>query len=190
MRLRASAPTLRGFLKLYASLSTHKLAGFLDAGEEDMVQQMMALKLGGRSVSRVGAAGTEGGLMDGEMIVTSDLDFVIDDVSPPSALSLLLCVWTCADGAPRIWCILSSRPSAEGTRGGLSGIRSTLRACSTRFTPCRCPRRCMRGRRGRRHNNSISRRRQHLRKRRPGPPRLHGAGSRSWGENASYFCRI
>ncbi|THH07000.1 hypothetical protein EW145_g3687 [Phellinidium pouzarii] len=80
VRAQASAPTLRSFLKLYASLDAHKLAGFLDADEEEMVQQMMVLKQCSRRIGRVGSSeGGRGGLLDGEMITTSDLDFVIDD---------------------------------------------------------------------------------------------------------------
>lgn len=73
-------PTLRSFLKLYTSLGTKKLANFLDADEEDLVQEMMVLKQASRSISRV--AGSEGdGLLEGRMITTSDLNFVIDEVT-------------------------------------------------------------------------------------------------------------
>lgn len=72
-------PTLRSFLKLYTSLGTSKIANFLDQDEEELVQQMMLLKQSSRSISRVG--GGEGvGLLEGEMITTSDLNFVIDEV--------------------------------------------------------------------------------------------------------------
>lgn len=81
-------PTLRSFLKLYTSLGTKKLANFLDADEEDVVQEMMVLKQASRSISRVpGGAGAGGGseggegLLEGQMITTSDLNFVIDEVS-------------------------------------------------------------------------------------------------------------
>ena len=82
MRAQSSAPTLRSFLKLYASLDARKLSGFLDADEEDMVQQMMALKQCSRRVGRINNSSSEGGkgLLEGEMITTSDLDFVIDEV--------------------------------------------------------------------------------------------------------------
>jgi translation initiation factor 3 subunit L len=81
-------PTLRSFLKLYTSLGTKKLANFLDADEEDVVQEMMVLKQASRSISRV--VGSEGeGLLEGQMIITSDLNFVIDEVS------LLACGFFC-----------------------------------------------------------------------------------------------
>lgn len=43
-----------------------------------MVQQMMVMKQASRSISRVE---NDKGLLAGQMISTSDLDFVIDDVS-------------------------------------------------------------------------------------------------------------
>lgn len=78
-------PTLRSFLKLYTSIDANRLAGFIeDADEEDMVQQMMLLKQCSRRIGRVSIAPTEGskngGLLEGEFITTSDLDFVIDGV--------------------------------------------------------------------------------------------------------------
>jgi translation initiation factor 3 subunit L len=76
VRAQAPVPTLRSFLKLYTSLDAKKLANFLDADEEDMVQQMMAMKVATRSVSRVG---NEKGLLEGTTISTSDLNFVINE---------------------------------------------------------------------------------------------------------------
>ncbi|KAF8154694.1 RNA polymerase I-associated factor PAF67-domain-containing protein [Crassisporium funariophilum] len=71
-------PTLRSFLKLYTSLGAKKLANFLDADEEELVQEMMVLKQASRSISRV--AGSDGSsLLDGQTITTSDLNFVIDE---------------------------------------------------------------------------------------------------------------
>ncbi|KAH9896841.1 eukaryotic translation initiation factor 3 subunit 6 [Cubamyces lactineus] len=76
VRAQAPVPTLRSFLKLYTSLDATKLANFLDADEEDMVQQLMVMKQASRSVSRVD---NEKGLLDGQWISTSDLDFVIKE---------------------------------------------------------------------------------------------------------------
>ena len=87
VRAQAPVPTLRSFLKLYTSLDAKKLAGFLDADEEEMVQQLMVMKQASRSVSRVD---NEKGLLDGQWISTSDLDFVIkevrDDLFSPTSL--------------------------------------------------------------------------------------------------------
>ncbi|TCD67623.1 hypothetical protein EIP91_012188 [Steccherinum ochraceum] len=76
VRAQAPVPTLRSFLKLYTSLDASKLANFLDADEEEMVQQLMVMKQASRSVSR---AEGERGLLEGHSIPTSDLDFVIDE---------------------------------------------------------------------------------------------------------------
>ncbi|KAF9561710.1 eukaryotic translation initiation factor 3 subunit 6 [Agrocybe pediades] len=71
-------PTLKSFLKLYTSLGAKKLANFLDADEEELVQEMMVLKQSSRSISRVtGSEGTS--LLEGQTITTSDLNFVIDE---------------------------------------------------------------------------------------------------------------
>ena len=77
VRAQAPVPTLRSFLKLYTSLDAKKLSNFLDADEEEMVQQLMVMKQASRSISRVE---NEKGLLGGQMISTSDLDFVIDEV--------------------------------------------------------------------------------------------------------------
>ncbi|EAU86804.1 eukaryotic translation initiation factor 3 subunit 6 [Coprinopsis cinerea okayama7 len=75
---QSPVPTLRSFLKLYTSLGAKKLANFLDEDEEEMVQEMMVVKQASRSLSRV--PGTEGtGLLEGQTITTSDLNFVIDE---------------------------------------------------------------------------------------------------------------
>ncbi|KAH8827570.1 eukaryotic translation initiation factor 3 subunit 6 [Flagelloscypha sp. PMI_526] len=85
---------LRSFLKLYTSLGTEKLANFLEVDEEEIVQEMMALKSYNKSVSRVpgveaknGKKGPStaasdvqaGGLLAGQTITTSDLNFVIEN---------------------------------------------------------------------------------------------------------------
>ena len=83
VRTQLSVPTLRSFLKLYTSLGTSKLAGFLDTDEEEMVQQLMVLKQASRSIGRVG---NEKGLLEGSTISNNDLDFVIDEVMSRPAL--------------------------------------------------------------------------------------------------------
>lgn len=64
---------IRSFLRLYTSLGTDKLAGFLDVDEEEVVEMMMVLKNSTRNFKW-----TEGGLLEGEVINTSDLQFAID----------------------------------------------------------------------------------------------------------------
>jgi len=81
-------PTLRSFLKLYTSLGAKKLANFLDADEEELVQEMMVLKQASRSISRV-AASEGASLLEGQTITTSDLNFVIDEVCVLLSLTTL-----------------------------------------------------------------------------------------------------
>jgi translation initiation factor 3 subunit L len=75
---QAPVPTLRSFLKMYTSLGAKKLANFLDADEEEMVQELMMMKQSSRQLNRV--SGNETGLLDGQVVPSSDLDFVIDEV--------------------------------------------------------------------------------------------------------------
>lgn len=77
IRARAEVPTLRSYLKLYTSLDASKLAGFLERDEEELVQLMMVMKTASRSVTRMNNEGT---LLDGQVITTTDLDFVINEV--------------------------------------------------------------------------------------------------------------
>ena len=79
VKAQLPVPTLRSFLKLYTSLGTSKLAGFLDTDEEAMVQQLMVLKQASRSIGRVG---NEKSLLEGSTVSNNDLDFVIDEVTP------------------------------------------------------------------------------------------------------------
>ena len=73
----------RNLLKLYTSIDAGKLAAFLDEEgkrdrEEEILEQLMVLK----AASRTYAKGPgEGSLLDGERIVTNNLDFTIDGVS-------------------------------------------------------------------------------------------------------------
>jgi translation initiation factor 3 subunit L len=84
-------PTLRSFLKMYTSLDVTKLAGFLDVGEEEMISRLMVMKNASRTiVCRNQGSSEKGlGLLDGESITTSDLNFVIDEVR------LIAFFWTC-----------------------------------------------------------------------------------------------
>jgi translation initiation factor 3 subunit L len=76
--------SLRNLLKLYTSIDAAKLAAFSvsseagkGSGEEEVLQQLMALKAASRTYAKQG----EGSLVDGERIVTNNLDFTIDSVS-------------------------------------------------------------------------------------------------------------
>jgi len=71
-----SNSNIRSFLRLYTTLGTDKLAKFLEIDEEEVVEMMMVMKASTRSLKW-----TQGGLLEGEPVNTSDLDFAIDDVS-------------------------------------------------------------------------------------------------------------
>jgi len=74
--------SVRNLLKLYTSIDAAKLSAFMQTadenGEEDVLQQLMVLK----AASRTYAKGQgDGSLLDGDRIVTNNLDFTIDGVS-------------------------------------------------------------------------------------------------------------
>ncbi|WWD17147.1 eukaryotic translation initiation factor 3 subunit L [Kwoniella shandongensis] len=69
---------IRNLLKLYTSIDASKLAAFSateEDGEEEILQQLMVLKAASRTYAKGSGEGT---LLDGERIVTNNLDFTID----------------------------------------------------------------------------------------------------------------
>jgi RNA polymerase I-associated factor PAF67 len=160
VRAQAPVPTLRSFLKLYTSLDAKKLANFLDADEEEMVQQMMVMKQASRSISRVG---NDGSLLDGQTISTSDLNFVIDEVCRGfSRLSVDMNMLF----KPRIWYTSRNRLSGDAMLGGLLTTLSGHNAFSTKYGKARCRRlqKCLHSRRlHQKHPPRISRERERRR---------------------------
>ena len=73
VKSQLSNANIRSFLRLYTTLGTDKLANFLEVEEEDLVEELMVAKASTRSIKW-----NEGGLLEGQVINTSDLDFVID----------------------------------------------------------------------------------------------------------------
>ena len=73
VRTQLSNSNIRSFLRLYTTLGTDKLASFLEIDQEELVEMMMVMKSSTRSIKW-----SEGGLLEGEVVNTSDLDFVID----------------------------------------------------------------------------------------------------------------
>ena len=75
VQARLGGSNMRSFLKLYTSLDASKLAGLLDEDQDTVLEKMMSLKSASRSYGhKLG----EGSLLDGERIVTNNLDFFID----------------------------------------------------------------------------------------------------------------
>jgi translation initiation factor 3 subunit L len=72
---------VRNLLKLYTSIDAAKLAAFLETSasgadaEEEVLQQLMVLKAASRTY---GKGQGDGSLLDGDRIVTNNLDFRID----------------------------------------------------------------------------------------------------------------
>ncbi|SPO39876.1 related to eIF3l - translation initiation factor 3 subunit L [Pseudozyma flocculosa] len=73
VKTQLSNSNIRSFLRLYTTLGTDKLASFLEIDEEELVEMMMVVKSSTRSIKW-----SQGGLLEGEVVNTSDLDFVID----------------------------------------------------------------------------------------------------------------
>lgn len=74
VRTQLSNANIRSFLRLYTSLGTDKLASFLEVDEEALIEELMVAKASSRSLKW-----SEGGLLEGHVVNTSDLDFVIDE---------------------------------------------------------------------------------------------------------------
>ena len=81
VQVQLGVSTMRSFLKLYTSIDATKLANFLDEDEDTVLERMMSLKSASRSY---GHGQGEGSLLDGERVVTNNLDFFIDGVSAGS----------------------------------------------------------------------------------------------------------
>jgi translation initiation factor 3 subunit L len=79
----SGVPGTRNLLKLYTSIDAAKLSAFMksaeesgDDDEEKVLEELMVLKGASRTFAKQG----EGSLLDGERIVTNNLDFTIDGV--------------------------------------------------------------------------------------------------------------
>lgn len=64
---------IRSFLRLFTTLGTDKLASFLEIDEEELTEILMLLKSSTRSL-----IWSEGSLLEGSVVNTADLDFIID----------------------------------------------------------------------------------------------------------------
>lgn len=65
-------PTLRSFMKLYTSMSIEKLAKFLEVDSDELKTQLLIFKQKSRQYKW-----TNGSLLEGEYLPTSDLDFCL-----------------------------------------------------------------------------------------------------------------
>jgi translation initiation factor 3 subunit L len=70
------SPTVKSYLKLYTTMDLKKLAGFLEQDPEELRHWLLVNKQRSRQIRWL-----EGGLLDGDVTNTSDLDYAIEGVS-------------------------------------------------------------------------------------------------------------
>jgi translation initiation factor 3 subunit L len=70
------SPTVKSYLKLYTTMDLKKLAGFLEVEPEKLRCWLLVNKQRSRQIRW-----TEGGLLDGDIIQASDLDYAMEGVS-------------------------------------------------------------------------------------------------------------
>jgi translation initiation factor 3 subunit L len=73
VRQQSLLPTIRSYLKLYSTISTSKLAGFLDVNEETLRTHLLCFKHKTRNL-----IGSGGSPLNGKWASSSDVDFYID----------------------------------------------------------------------------------------------------------------
>jgi translation initiation factor 3 subunit L len=70
------SPTVKSYLKLYTTMDLKKLAGFLDVEPEKLRHWLLVNKQRSRQVRW-----SEGGLLEGDVVNSSDLDYAMEGVS-------------------------------------------------------------------------------------------------------------
>lgn len=65
-------PVLKSYLKLYTTMDLNKLASFVESDADTLRKQLVVYKQKNRQIRW-----TEGGLLEGEMTQTSDIDFAL-----------------------------------------------------------------------------------------------------------------
>jgi translation initiation factor 3 subunit L len=70
------SPTVKSYLKLYTTMDLKKLAGFLEKEPEELRHWLLVNKQRSRQTRW-----TEGGLLDGDVFNSSDLDYALEGVS-------------------------------------------------------------------------------------------------------------
>ncbi|CAD0114354.1 unnamed protein product [Aureobasidium uvarum] len=69
------SPTVRSYLKLYTTMDIKKLAGFLEIDADTLRGWLLVNKQRSKQVRH-----TEGGLLDGDVVTTNDLDYAMQGV--------------------------------------------------------------------------------------------------------------
>jgi translation initiation factor 3 subunit L len=91
------SPIVKSYLKLYTTMDLKKLAGFLDVQPEELRNRLLVNKQRSRQTRWV-----EGGLLDGEPINNSDLDYAIEGVRCLAILSRSHTLTACTGSHPRV----------------------------------------------------------------------------------------
>lgn len=132
-----STSTLRSFLRLYTTLGTDKLAGFLGVGEEEVLEMLMTAKGAARKFTW-----QSGSLLEGETVGVSDINFGIDEVSSPIvAFSRRTRPLTASVRSPRVTSPSLNRPPPAATVTSSSDTVSSSPTSPTtsRRSLCRFP---------------------------------------------------
>ncbi len=89
------SPTVKSYLKLYTTMDLKKLAGFLEVEPDRLRHWLLVNKQRSRQVRW-----SEGGLLEGDVVNSSDLDYAMQGVSTPSleciaSLTIFRTSYTC-----------------------------------------------------------------------------------------------
>lgn len=77
------SPTVKSYLKLYSTMDVKKLAGFLEVEPDQLRNWLLVNKQRSRQMRW-----SEGGLLEGDVVNTSDLDYAMQGVSDTAGLHL------------------------------------------------------------------------------------------------------
>ena len=72
------SPTIKSYLRLYTTMDLNKLAGFLDVKADELRSWLMVTKQRTKQLRY-----QDQGLLDGELVNVSDLDYALQGVSGP-----------------------------------------------------------------------------------------------------------
>jgi translation initiation factor 3 subunit L len=75
VKVNMHSPTVRSYLKLYTTMDLNKLAGFLEVEPEKLRSWLFVNKQRSRQLRW-----SEGGLLEGEVVNNSDLDYALEGV--------------------------------------------------------------------------------------------------------------
>lgn len=110
------SPTVKSYLKLYTTMDIKKLASFLEVEPEKLRSWLLVNKQRSRQLRW-----SEGGLLDGDIVNSSDIDYAMQGVCSTYANAI-----QSADQPSRISFTSQKRRSAEDLSTGISGTWHVL----------------------------------------------------------------